>query len=474
MSKRKKDILISFVGNNASDVAGSMILIETQNIKILLECGIVQNAGNPLDDFKINNQAFPFKAKDLDYIFLNHSHADHSALIPKLIHDGFTGKIITSEITAKLLKPMFLVSCKIIKNDAKILSKNRKKEVYPFYNEEDVYNSLNLVYEYEYNKVYKLDKDVSFKFLHNSHIIGALQLELYINNNLGVQQTILYTSDLGSFKVKNHYVSNNDKCTKASIVISECTYGKRTQESAPNREKDLEKIKTIIQETCIDRSGRVLIPVFSLARSQEILTNLYEIYKNDNSFKIPIYVNSPLILEINKIYSKYLDDKGKELFEQVCNWKNVHFISSLEESKYNIKDKSPKIVLSSSGFLIKGRSCEYLKEYITNKNDTIVSVGYAPEHSTFGKIKNNEPLIKIDGKNYKNNCKCMTLNSFSSHIPRHELLSYLKSIYTDKYYLVHGEIEGKLEFKEDLENELSKMCRSSTVISTTKNTICYL
>lgn len=470
----KSDITITYLGNNAIDVTGSCILIETPNKNILLECGMVQSCGDSLDDFKTNSKPFPFKAKNIDYVFLNHAHIDHSGLLCKLIHDGFNGTIITTTITSKLLKPMLADSCNIIKGDSKALSKKRKKEVLPYYNNDDVDETLNHIYEYDYNKVYKLIEDISFKFIKNSHIIGAAQLELYLKNKMGIQKTILYTSDLGAFKVKNHYVDANDKCTKSNIVISECTYGARNKESAPNREKDLEKLKTIILEVCIQKHGRLLIPVFALSRSQEILTNLYEMYKDDKDFNIPIIVDSPLILQINKVYHESLANENLKLFNDVCNWKNIRFIKDHDDSKACIADKSPKIVLSSSGFLTRGRSCFYLQEYISNPNDCIVSVGYSPETSTFGKIKNGEPVIKIDGKKYKNRCSCITFNSFSSHIPRHELMSYLKSIYCEKYILVHGNTEGKIEFKEDLEKELSKMCRSSHVICTTKDSVTRL
>jgi metallo-beta-lactamase family protein len=472
--EEKSEISVHYIGNNAQDVTGSMILIKTRNRKILLECGMVQSCGNSLDDFKINALPFPFKAKDIDYVFINHSHIDHVGNICKLTRNGFKGKIITSHITGQLLKPMLTDSSKIISGDAKALSKQRGKTIYPFYEKEDIDNTLDLVYEYDYNQIYELDSNISFRFLHNSHIIGALQLELFIKNSLGITKSILYTSDLGSFKVKNHYVDDNDMGEKYNLIITECTYGKITQETAPNRDKDLEKLRTIIRETCIEKHGRLLIPVFSLSRSQEILTCLYEMYSKDNSFKIPIIVDSPLILEINKIYRKVLQGENAELFDKVCNWNNVKFIKSVEESKLCIMDKSPKIILSSSGFLIKGRSCEYLKQFINKKNDCVVSVGYAPETSTFGKIKNGVPTVKIDKKEYDVKCSCMTLNSFSSHIPRHELLSYMKSLYTDKYILVHAEEKSKEEFKLDLEAELSKMCRTSIVQCATKDGVSRL
>lgn len=473
-SDEKSEITVHYIGNNAQDVTGSCILIKTRNRKILLECGMVQSCGNSIDDFKINAQPFPFKAKDIDYVFLNHGHCDHIGLAPKLIHDGFKGKIITSHITGQLLKPMLMDSCKIISGDAKYLSKLKEKTILPFYDKEDVHETLNHTYEYDYNIIYELDSNISFRFLHNSHIIGALQLELFIKNSLGITKSILYTSDLGSFKVKNHYVDNNDIAGKYNLILTECTYGKRTQETALNRNKDIEKLSVCIKETCIEKHGRLLIPVFSLSRSQEILTNLYELYHDEPNFNIPIIVDSPLILEVNKVYRQVLTGENAELFDKVCNWKNVRFIKSIEESKACMTDKSPKVCLSSSGFLLKGRSVEYLKQFIDNENDCVVSVGYAPETSTFGKIKNGIPRVKIDKKEYEVKCRCMTLNSFSSHIPRHELLSYMKTLYTDKYVLLHGEDQAKQEFKLDLENELSKMCRTSIVQCSTKDGVSRL
>lgn len=187
MKKRKKDkdkIKIYFCGNNATEVTGSMIYIESHTKKILLECGLVQGHGL-IEDFKTNSKKFPFKPSEIDYVFLNHCHIDHSGRIPKLIKDGFTGKIITSEITAKLLKPMLLDSCNIIKKDSEYISKKSGKEREPFYNAEHVMKTLEHTYEFDYGETFALDDEISFRFLRNSHIIGSVQLELFIKNQSG-------------------------------------------------------------------------------------------------------------------------------------------------------------------------------------------------------------------------------------------------------------------------------------------------
>lgn len=474
MAKKKKTrVKISFIGNNATAVTGSMILIETEYKSILLECGMIQSS-NSIQDYKDNAKSFPFKPQKIDYVFLGHTHIDHIGRLPKLVRDGFHGKIITTEITSKLLKPMLKDSCNIIRKDAEYISKKRGIEYEPFYTEDDVYDTLDLTYIYDYGIIHELDENVSFRFLHNAHIIGACQIELFLKTSTGHVEKILYTSDLKGQQNKNYYVEDTEFCTKANVVISECTYGLDSKNVNTNRQKDLEKIKTVVEQVCLIDKGRILIPVFSLSRSQEILTNLYMLFGENKDFKIPIILDSPLIWEITKAYKDALQGEHLELFEKVCDWENVRFIKDYNESKTCLNDKSPKIVLSSSGFLHKGRSILYLKEYISNIKDQIVFCGYAPEGSIASRIKNGQKNITIEGKSYKNRCGITILNSFSSHIGQVELLNYLKNINSDKIYLVHSDESSKLRFKELLEEELSKMSKTTRVIATNKNCTCNL
>jgi len=474
MGKKKNNkVKISFIGGSAYQVTGSMILIETEYKNILLECGMIQSS-NSILDYKDNSKSFPFKPKNIDYVFLGHSHIDHIGRLPKLVKDGFQGKIITTEITSKLLKPMLKDSCNIIRKDADYISKKRGINFEPFYNEDDVYNTLDLTYSYDYGIIHKLDENTSFKFLHNAHIIGACQIELFLKTSTEHIDKILYTSDLKGLQNKNYYVEDTEFCIKANVVISECTYGLDSKNVNTNREKDLEKIKTVVNQVCLMDKGKILIPVFSLSRAQEILTNLYVLFSNDKDFKIPIILDSPLIWEITKAYKDALQGEHKELFDKVCNWQNVRFIKDYNESKICLNDKSPKIVLSSSGFLHKGRSILYLKEYISDSKSHVLFVGYSPPNSIASRIKKKQKSITIEGKSYKNRCSITVLNSFSSHIGQVELLNYLKNINTEKIYLVHSDVESKLRFKELLEEELSKMSKTTRIICTTKNTTCTL
>jgi len=463
MSKKKDKIKISFLGNSSNDVTGSLYLISTPNKNILLECGMVQGL-SIMDDWKENAKSFPFKPKNIDYLFINHAHIDHFGNTGKLVRDGFEGRIITTEITKALMKPMGLDSANIIRKDAEYLSKKRGKQIYPFYTEDDVYNMLNMIDTYGFDEIYELDDEISFRFLHNSHIIGACQLELFIKNESGRVDKILYTSDLGKIKSQNYYVDEFEKCKNANLVISECTYGATDKNIKFDRNKDLEKLKTTIEQVCNVQKGRLLIPVFSLSRCQQIMTDLYMMYKDDPSFNTKIIVDSPLIWEINKVYKSVLQGDDLKLFEDVCNWENIKFIKDYNESKLCVADTSSKIILSSSGFLNKGRVTEYAKSIIKSSKDHIIFVGYTPVDSLGGKIKNGQKSVTIDGISIKNRCTSSSLNSYSSHIQQKELLNYLKGISADKIILVHGNMDGKIEFKNLLEEELSKINRTTRVV----------
>jgi metallo-beta-lactamase family protein len=462
---------ISFIGNNASGVTGSMTLIEFMGKKILLECGLFQD-GSVFDTYKINSKRFDFKAKDIDYCFVNHVHTDHIALLPKLIKDGFNGRIIVTSITAKIAKPLLYDSAYIIKRDAEFLSKRRKENVDPIYEEYHVDKVFNIMYEYGYDEIYELDDYIHFKFLKNSHIVGAAQLELFLIDDNKHTHKLLYTSDLGSFKFKKPFVDETEVCKKSNIVIVESTYGNATRSiSKKQRETDIQKLKTIVEDVCIDRNGRVLIPTFSLDRTQFILKFLYDIFGNNEDFKVPIIIDSPLSCAITKIYQEISEDG---LIDEILSWKNVRLISESDESKASVKDKSPKVVLSSSGFLQAGRAVKYLKEYLPNENDFVLFVGYASPTSLAGRIKNSKDnkTITIEGKPYKNKCSVMCLNSFSSHIQKDEIINYMKQCQSDKIYLVHGDEAAKLELKHSLEEELKNMGRTTRVIVTHKGLVC--
>lgn len=470
----KEKVKISFIGNNAIGVTGSLTLVEYKSIKILLDCGLKQGGGI-LEDYKANKNAFKkIKAENIDYVFLSHAHIDHSSLIGKLTKEGFKGKIISTHITAELLKPLLMDSAFINEKDSEYLSLKNKVKIEPLYNEDDVREALNLIWEYDYNILYKLDENISFKLLKNSHIIGACQIELFIKDESGYVNKILYTGDLGNTKFKKPYVEKMDYAKTADIVICESTYGNRNiQLDKKDRLEDLSKIYNTIKEVVIKDSGQILIPCFSLDRSQFLLTILYDLFNEENDFEdVQVIVDSPLTKKITDIYLQNLKGIELEKFKKITEWKNVRFITDSDSSKLSVADKKKKIVISASGFLDKGRSKYYLQKYLPNEKNALLFVGYASPNSLAGRIKgqNVKKSIMIDGNHYKNACKIINVNSFSSHMQKGQIVDYLKSINCSKICLVHGDSEAKISLKETLEEELRVIGKTTNVCISEKDT----
>lgn len=474
IGKKKKDDGIYLIGQNANDVTGSCIYIKYNDKKILLECGLYQN-NNYLESYNINSEKFKFKPSEIDYVFVGHTHVDHIGLLPRLIKEGFTGKIIASHATARLMKPLLYNCAFILLSEANALSFKYKRDYSPIYTEDDVAKTLEYIYEFdELHTQYILDDIVSFKWYENSHCVGARQLQLILKDKNGVSNSILYTSDIGSLNTKNHYVSNTEIPTDFNkVTIMESTYGEPGRINKKTRKFDLEHLRVAI-ETVTERGGTVVMPCFSFSRTQEILTNLYNIY-HDTNFQYDIIVDSILSCDICDMYSNLLSDKDLELWNKVKSWENVKFIKEKEDSLACVKSHNPKIILSSSGFCTNGRILSYLHEYLNDENSMVIFSGYTGSDNSYlsYRIKNykENKFIKISGDKVENKADCISLGTFSSHANRNELLTYGSKINTEKLVLVHGSIVAKNSLKEDLKEAISKENKTFKVVASAKDMV---
>lgn len=472
IGRKKNGDGIYFVGQNANDVTGSCIYIKYNGKRILLECGLFQN-NNYLESYNINSEKFKFKPSEIDYVFVCHTHVDHIGLIPRLVKEGFKGKIIASHATAQLMKPLLQNCVFILGSEAASLSYKYKRNYSPIYDEEDVKNTFKYVEEYDdVHRLYELDEIVSFKWYENSHCVGSRQLQLIIKNSNGAPVSILYTSDIGSLNTQNHYLKNTEIPTDFNkITIMECTYGEPGRVNKKSRKFDLEHLRVAI-DTVIDRGGTVIMPCFSFCRTQEILTNLYEILY-DTDFKYDIIVDSMLTCDICDLYDTLLDGEDLELWRNVRNWNNVKFVTEKDESLYYVKNHNPKIVLSSSGFCTNGRILSYLHEYLKDENSMIIFSGYTGADNSYlsYRIKNykENKIIKISGDPVENKADCILLGTFSSHANRNELITYGSKLNTEKVVLVHGSTVAKNSIKEDMKEAISKEDKTFKVIASTKD-----
>lgn len=474
MSKHKQNNDgIYFLGESSVDVTGSQYLVQFGDKKILLECGLYQSKSNSyLDSYKINSKKFAFKPDEIDYLFVAHPHIDHCGLIPRLVAQGFNGKIIATTKTAAVMRSLLFNCAFIAADEARILSKQHNRNYSPIYNEDDVSKTLQLIEVYDdYNTIICLDDNVSFQWLHNSHCVGAAQLQLVLSNELKTKK-ILYTSDLGSINTRNHYVTNTEIPSMFNdITIMESTYGDKQKVNRKTRDFDVEHLRVAV-ETVLERNGTLLLPCFSFSRTQELLTVLYLLFGSDGSFKADVVVDSKLSCEICDLYETLLKGDDLDLWMKVRNWNNVVFISEKEESKTCQNDATPKIILSSSGFCTNGRIVNYLQRYLPDSNSMVVFSGYVGDNPSYlsYRIKNYKDYrdLKINKVSITNRADCISLSTFSSHANRDDLIKFGSSLNTNKLILVHGSEESKRSLSESLKKSISKNDKTFKVLCSNK------
>lgn len=437
---------------------------------------MIQDNSTILENYKANSAILnKIKSKSIEMVIVGHLHCDHIALIPMLFARGNTqARIIVPKNSTSILREMWYDCCYINQRDVETLNRRDDKSYTPLYTENEVEQALSHVEEIEVGNIISLDDNVSIRYTPAGHILCSCQTEVFINGGSHTRK-ILFTSDLGNTMIEDRkiFVEPFQKVNSANIVLGECTYGRRKGSmSKKDIELDRLKMKTVINQYCVDGHHRVLIPTFSLDRMPFIIWELYQIFGKDENFKIPILVDSPLANRLLDCYSSILEGDKKEKFDEMMSWKNIQRIITPEDSKAAIGDSSPKVILASSGMLTAGRSLRWVQNVLPKQEDCILFVGYAGGDTLAGKIKNcrEQKTININGKSFKNKCQIVDLHSYSSHMQRKDLLNYYKGINTEKIYLVHGDTQARLEFKEDLEKEFEKCLKSTRVVIVNKGT----
>ena len=472
MAKNNK-IKIDFVGNNATNVTGSCILVTLPNKKqVLLECGLFQENLSLLELYKANNKKFAFKPKALSYVFGCHNHIDHIGLVPRLYKEGCTCPFIMPSGSTGIAKILLEDCAYLAQKDSEVLTKQRKRDYLPTYTAEDNETALSHLIEFPINEEIVLDENISFMFIPSGHILNSCQLLLKISIDTKVYR-ILYTSDLGNVSVNNEYITPMQRVKKCNLVIGESTYSNPNVKHFTHRDrnKDVEKIKSIVQDCCVEKHSSVLFPVFANQRCQNILSLLYDTYGQDLAFNIPVYVDSPMAQKICKQFSVELKEEQKQKWDKVLKWKNVHFIETYEDSKAIRREKGAKIILASSGMCVGGRVLGWLQDLLPNANNHIISVGYSVEGSLLWKIKQRTyKHLRVDNKVVANRANITVLNSFSSHLQCHDLLNYYSDIQCEQIALVHGDMNQKIVLGKLLTETISAKNKTVRVTVVNKGT----
>lgn len=477
MTSQKGKIKVSFLGEASSTVTGSMVLIETSSKKILLECGLYQSCKDTIENYRVNNQKFPFKASQIDYVFLPHNHSDHGGRMPLLFRRGGRPRIIATNRTIGLERILLEDSARIMQSDAIELRKKRGKDYQPIYTQEDVDTCLSHYEEYPIGETIQLDECIKFRFVPSGHIINSAQLILWIKEG-NITKKVVYTSDLGNTHTEKYYTNRFSAEKKCDLFIGETTYaGNPRIASAKTRKRDLERLQTDIFSTCVLNSARITIPVFAMDRCQNMLTHIYKIMASDPLLNnIPVYVDSPMAMRMCQEYRKILDGDALKQWEEVLLWKNLKFIESSEESRSIRASGIPCVVLSSSGMIIaRGRSAGWAADMLPHVNDRIVFCGYSAEGSIGAIIKEGkQKTITISGKRCRNRCQVTNLTSFTSHMQSDSLLDYYGKVDAQKIVLVHGEMEGKKRFAAELQERLSANNLSTQPVVCQKGTSMWI
>ena len=474
---KERQIKISFL-NNGHSVTGSCTIIKFLDRTILFEFGGIQEGHTTLSNYKLNKeQVSKIKAKDVDMIIGGHfMHYDHGGNIPALIKQNPNIRIITGKNTTGILKEMWLDSASISIRDCEMLSQQYPEKVFtPIYDISDVEKASTLIEEYGIGEIYELDENISIRYTYSGHIFGAVQCELFIKIKNHTTK-LLFTSDLGNTKIQDlkPFVQKFEPVLSANYVFGECTYGSKNNKPITQKiiSKDLEKIKSVIEQFCGDYKRRVLMPIFSLDKCPVVLWLIYQMFKDNKDFTTKVLVDSPLTNRLLDRYSEVLEGEAKQKFDEMLAWKNLVRIVTPEASKYAMENMTNIVVLSSGGMLQSGRSVRWCKELLPHSNDCLILSGYCGENTLGYKIKNcsDQKTISINGAQVKNKAQIVNIRSLSGHMQRDELLKYYSSIHTEKIYLIHGEMDGKIEFAHDLKEEIANKSMSTNVCVVNKGT----
>lgn len=386
-------------------------------------------------------------------------------------NNSFNGKIYCSFETSMLLPPLLKDSAHISEFEAEHIGDG----VHPLYEQKDIISTMDKVEACELNKDICINENVYFRFIQNSHIVGSVQIIMFFRTPSNVVKKLCFTGDIGNVKFKKHYVKDIEYCNTCNAFFIESTYGRNNKSiTKKERKEDLKIIKDTVKEIKKSNS-RLLIPVFGQDRLQQILTVLYELYKDDAEFNIDVVVDSKLGIDINNVYKKILIGDDLELFNNVLAWDRIKFIRDGNESKACATDKASKIILSTSGFGDAGRITAHLKDILPSDNDYILFCGYSSPQSTSGKIRNSETIkLKIGNNFVKKSCNVRELSSFSSHMQQDDLISYMKHVNTERIILVHGDKEAKNDLRDKAVEELHKIGKTSKIVYGEKGMEIYI
>ncbi|MBL7711834.1 MAG: MBL fold metallo-hydrolase [Chitinophagaceae bacterium] len=445
---------ISFHGA-ARTVTGSKHIIHLNNgKKILLDCGMFQGLGKETLGL---NKDFGFEPTELSYVIISHAHIDHIGLLPRLVAAGYSGPIFCTEPTEDLAKIMLADSAKIQESDVEHINKQRRREgrdlVEPLYTVEDAYNVFPLIKLVAYNKPFPIDEEIELLYTDTGHILGSAAINLKIKEE-GRTRRITFSGDIGRYR--DVILRSPDTFPQADVIIMESTYGDKLHEDA---KPIIDELVRYIEHTCLQKKGKLIIPAFSVGRTQELLYALNRLELENRLPPVKYYVDSPLSIKATRIIKEHDEcfnpavQKLLKHDEDVFDFKGLQLVESVEESIALNASNEPCVIISASGMAEAGRVKHHIAHGIEHGKNTILIVGYCEPQSLGGRLSAGAPEVSIFGKRYMVKAEVGVIKSMSAHGDYGDMSQWLscqEPREVEKLFLVHGEYDVQQHFKSRL------------------------
>ena len=448
---------LSFHGAARTVTGSKHLLTLKQGKRILLDCGMFQGMGLETDEL---NRHFGFDPATVDYLILSHAHIDHSGLIPVLVKQGFSGKIYCTPATFDLCCIMLEDSAHIQESDARFINERRKRQgkppLKPLYTLPDVTVALRQFEPVPYGEWFSIEDSIKLLFTDAGHILGSAVVNLRIEEDFHTK-SICYTGDLG--RAQPQIIRPAEPFPQCEYLITESTYGDRKH---ADRTESLDQLLRIVIETCVMKKGKLIIPAFSVGRTQEIVYALDRLEHEGRLPRIPVFVDSPLSTNATEIMRNNPDCFNDEIRSYMerdpdpFGFNKLTYIREAQESKQLNHLKEPCIIISASGMAEAGRIKHHLANNIGSEDNTVMIVGHCESGSLGAKLAEGEKEVRIFGEMHSVRAHVEVLGSFSAHGDVDEMIDILKCqnpSKVKKVFIVHGDYDVQLRYMIRLQRE---------------------
>jgi metallo-beta-lactamase family protein len=445
-----REATVTFWGA-ARTVTGSMHRVDAAGKSILLDCGFFQ--GHRAESLR-RNREFPFRVKDIDAVLLSHAHIDHCGNLPNLVKQGFSGPVYCSSATRALAGVMLGDAAKIQEEDAAYINHHRERgepRVEPLYDSRDVYRTLLRLKAVPYDTPVSVGNGIEATFVEAGHLLGSTMIGLRLNGPAG-ERRITFTGDLGRPGVP--ILRDPAPLPEGDLVISESTYGGHTHEPV---EETAERLGEVVRRTA-SRGGKLLIPAFSVGRTQTVVYFLHQLMGEGRLPDIPIYVDSPMAVRATEVYRAHpecFDEPTLRLLKEdpdLFGEAHIRYVDKVDESIALNRAEGPCVIISASGMCEAGRILHHLKHHIEDPLSTVLIVGYQAEATLGRRLVERQPAVRILGRLLTVKAEIVVLNGLSAHADHPELLRKLTPLRDSarRVRLVHGEPERAAALAEGL------------------------